>query len=98
MQPIISRKLTRWELTPSSNSDRFLKMTNKDISSDEFRPSDGVITSLSQLTKEQFHDLMTSKHPSAKKYREYARKEFEYRMKSYQSLNEFFNRVKNVSI
>ncbi len=65
-------------------------MTEKDISSEEYRPADGVITSLSQLTKEQFHELMTSKHPSAKKYRDYAKKEFEYRMKSYEQLNEFF--------
>lgn len=68
----------------------FYKMTEKDISSEEFRPADGVITSLSQLTKEQFHDLMTSNHPSAKKYRDYARKEFDYRMKSYEQLNDFF--------
>lgn len=66
-------------------------MTEKDISSEEFRPADGVITSLSQLTKEQFHDLMTSKHPSAKKYRDYARKEFDYRMKSYEQLNMFIH-------
>lgn len=74
------------------------KMTEKDISSDEFRPADGVITSLSQLTKEQLHELMTSKHPLAKKYRDYAMKEFDYRIKSYQSLNDFINRDKNVSI
>ncbi len=66
-------------------------MTEKDISSEEYSLADGVITSLSQLTKEQFHDLMTSKHPFAKKYRDYAKKEFDYWMKSYQSLNDFFN-------
>lgn len=66
------------------------KMTKNDISSDEYSPAKGTITSLSQLTKEQFHELMTSKHPSAKKYRDYAKKEFEYRMKSYEQLNEFF--------
>ena len=65
-------------------------MTENALSSEEYRPATGVITSLSQLTKEQFHDLMTSKHPSAKKYRDYARREFDYRMKSYKQINEFF--------
>lgn len=72
-------------------------MTENDISSEEYSPAEGAITSLSQLTKEQFHDLMSSDHPSAKNYRDYAMKEFEYRVKSYQSLNDFFNRDKNVS-
>ena len=67
------------------------KMTENDISSEEYSPAEGAITSLSQLTKEQFHDLMSSDHPSAKNYRDYAMKEFEYRVKSYQSLNDFFN-------
>jgi hypothetical protein len=70
-------------------------MTEKDISVDEYRPAEGTITSLSQLTKEQFHDLLSSDHPSAKKYRDYARKEFDYRIKSYQSLNDFFNHNSN---
>jgi hypothetical protein len=52
----------------------FFKMTEKDILSDEYRPAEGVITSLSQLIKEQFHNLMTSIHPSAKKYRYYSKK------------------------
>jgi hypothetical protein len=69
-------------------------MTKIEISSDGYRPAEGIIISLSQLTKEQFHDLMTSEHSSAKKYRDYARREFDYRMKSYQSLNDFFNREK----
>ena len=67
------------------------KMTENDISSEEYSPAEGTITCLSQLTKEQFHDLMSSDHPSAKNYRDYAMKEFEYRVKSYQSLNDFFN-------
>ena len=67
------------------------KMTENDISSEEYSPAEGTITSLSQLTKEQFHDLMSSDHPSAKNYRDYAMKEFEYRVKSYQSLNDFIN-------
>jgi hypothetical protein len=74
------------------------KMTENDIYLDEYSPAKSTITSLSQLTKEQFHDLMTSDHPSAKNYRDYAKKEFDYRMKSYQSLNYFLNRDKNVSI
>ena len=66
------------------------KMTENDIPTEEYSPAKGTITSLSQLTKEQFHDLLSSDHPSAKKYRDYAKKEFEYRMKSYEQLNEFF--------
>ena len=69
-------------------------MTENDISTEEFRPAEGgVITSLSQLTKEQFHELMSSVHPSAKKYRDYSMKEFEYRIKSYSALNDFLNRI-----
>jgi hypothetical protein len=68
-------------------------MTENDILLEEFRPAVGVITSLSQLTKEQFHELMSSVHPSAKKYREYTKKEFEYRIKSYSALNDFLNRI-----
>jgi hypothetical protein len=71
----------------------FKKMTENDISSEEFRPAEGVITSLSQLSKEQLHDLMSSDHPSAKKYRDYSMKEFEYRIKSYSALNDFLNRI-----
>jgi hypothetical protein len=67
------------------------KMTENDISSEEYSHAEGTITCLSQLTKEQFHDLMSSDHPSAKNYRDYAKKEFDYRFKSYQSLNDFFN-------
>jgi hypothetical protein len=74
------------------------KMTENDISSEEYSPAEGTITSLSQLTKEQFHDLMSSDHPDAKKYRDYAKLEFDLRLKSYQSLNDFFNRDKSVSI
>lgn len=66
------------------------KMTENDISSEEYLPAEGTITTLSQLTKEQFHDLMSSDHPSAKSYRDYSMKEFKFRMKSYHSLNEFF--------
>jgi hypothetical protein len=73
-------------------------MTENDIPTEEYSPAEGTITSLSQLTKKQFHDLLSSGHPTAKKYRDYAKKEFDYRMKSYQSLNDFFNRDKNVSI
>jgi hypothetical protein len=73
-------------------------MTDKEISSEEYTPAEGIITSLAQLTKEQLHDLMSSDHPSAKKYRDYSMKEFEYRNKSYQQLNEFFKQNKNVSI
>jgi hypothetical protein len=73
-------------------------MTDKEISCEEYTPAEGIITSLAQLTKEQLHDLMSSDHPSAKKYRDYSMKEFEYRNKSYQQLNEFFKQNKNVSI
>jgi hypothetical protein len=69
------------------------KMTEIDISSDEYSPAEGTITSLSQLTKEQFHDLMSSDHPDARKYRRYSKKEFEYRIKSYHSLNDYFSQI-----
>ena len=69
-----------------------------DISSDEYRPADGLITSLSQLTREQFLELISNDHPEAKKYRKYAKKEYQYRNMSYQALNDFINRDKNVSI
>ncbi len=71
------------------------KMTEIDISSEGYSPAEGTITSLSELTKEQFHDLMSSDHPSAKNYRDYAKKEFDYRVKSYQSLNDFFKHNPN---
>ena len=77
LELLFSRKLARWELTHVRNSTHFIKMTKIDISSDEYRPAEGIIISLSQPTKEQFYDLMTSKHSSAKKYRDYARREFE---------------------
>ena len=73
-------------------------MTDKEISSEEYTPAEGIITSLAQLTKEQLHDLMSSDHPSAKKYRDYSMKEFEFRNKSFQQLKEFFKQNKNVSI
>ncbi len=68
-------------------------MTEKDISSEEYSPADGTITCLSQLTKEQFHDLMSSDHTSAKNYRDYSKREFKYRMKSYQALNDFYRHI-----
>ena len=74
------------------------KMTDKEISSEEYTPAEGIITSLAQLTKEQLHELMSSDHPSAKKYRDYSMKEFEFRNKSFQQLNEFLKQNKNVSI
>lgn len=73
-------------------------MIETDTSLENFTPTPGVITSLSQLTRDQFFELISSDHPTAKKYRDYVKKEFDYRMKSYQSLNDFFNRDKNVSI
>lgn len=58
----------------------------------------GLITSLSQLTRDQFLELISCDHPEAKKYRKYAKKEYQYRNMSYQALNDFINRDKNVSI
>ena len=63
-------------------------MKNKSI--EEFTPASGVITSLSQLARDQFLELISCDHPEAKKYRRYAKKEFEYRNKSYQALNDFY--------
>jgi hypothetical protein len=66
------------------------KMTENDISSDEYRPADGLITSLSQLSREQFLELISSDHPDARKYMRYAKKEYQYRNMSYQALNDFY--------
>ena len=70
-------------------------MTEKDISSEEYSPAPGVITSLSQLTREQFLELISCDHPEAKKYRKYAKKEYQYRNMSYQALNDFLNHNSN---
>jgi 16S rRNA A1518/A1519 N6-dimethyltransferase RsmA/KsgA/DIM1 with predicted DNA glycosylase/AP lyase activity len=65
-------------------------MNEKDIPPDEFTPAPGVILSLSQLTREQFLELMSSDHPAAKDFKRYHKKEFEYRNKSYRALNDFY--------
>ena len=65
-------------------------MIKNNMTPEEFIPANDLFTSLSQLSKEQFHELMSSSHPSAKKFRKYTIKEFEYRNKSYESLNDFF--------
>lgn len=65
-------------------------MNNKDITVEEFTPAPGVIISLSQLTRAEFLELMSSDHPSAKKFRKYSLKEHEYHTKSYQALNDFY--------
>lgn len=65
-------------------------MTEEELHLEEFTPAPGVITSLSQLTREQFLELISSDHPDARKYLRYAKKEFEYRNKSYNSLNDFY--------
>jgi hypothetical protein len=65
-------------------------MTENDIPLEEFTPAPGVITSLSQLTREQFLELISSDHPDARKYRRYSNKEFHYRKKSYEALNNFY--------
>lgn len=67
-------------------------MNEKELPLDEFTPADGVITSLSQLTRAQFLELMSSDHPSAKKFRRYSKKEYFYHNASYNSLNDFFKR------
>ena len=65
-------------------------MAEKNLDSEEFTPAPGVITSLSQLTRDQFLDLISCDHPSAKKFRKYSLLEHEYRTKSNQTLNEFY--------
>ena len=79
-----------WELTLPLNSNQFYKMTEKNEESEVFTLPNGVISSLSQLTREQFLELISSDHPDARKYMRYAKKEFEYRTKSYNSLNDFY--------
>ncbi|MEY2921475.1 MAG: hypothetical protein RL108_84 [Bacteroidota bacterium] len=70
-------------------------MDTKNLPIEEFIPAEGVITSLSQLTRAQFLELISCDHPEAIKYRRYAKKEFEYRKKSYRALNDFINQIKN---
>jgi len=56
------------------------------------------ITSLSELSRKEFLDLMSSDHPSAKNYREYGEKEFKYRILSYKELNKFFKPSQNKTV
>ncbi len=65
-------------------------MNEKDISEEEFTLPPGVIKGLSDLSREQFIELMSSKHTAAKNFRKYHKKEYEYRMKAYQSLNDYY--------
>lgn len=65
-------------------------MNEKDISEEEFTLPPGVIKGLSDLTRDQFLELMSSKHPAAKDFRRYHKLEFKYRIKSNHSLNEFY--------
>lgn len=66
-------------------------MNEKDVSEEEFTLPPGVIKGLSDLTRDQFLELMSSKHPAAKDFRKYHMKEYEYRIKSNQALNEFYS-------
>jgi hypothetical protein len=65
-------------------------MDTKNLLIEEFIPAEGVILSLSQLTREQFLELMSSEHEAAKKFRKYSLKEHVYYTKSHQALNEFY--------
>lgn len=65
-------------------------MTEKDIPTEEFTLPIGTIKGLSELSREQFLELMSSKHPAAKDFRRYHKKEYEYRIKSNQALNKFY--------
>ena len=65
-------------------------MIEKDIPSDEFTLPPGTIKGLSELTRAQFLELMSSDHPAAKDFRRYHKLEFKYRIKSNHSLNEFY--------
>lgn len=78
------------ELTQSLNSTQILKMIEKDITSDEFTLPPGTIKGLSELTRAQFLELMSSDHHAAKGFRRYHKLEFKYRLKSNHSLNEFY--------
>ena len=66
-------------------------MTEKKLDSEEFTLPPGVIKSLSELSREQFLELMSSKHPTAKDFRRYHMKEYEYRITSNKALNEFYS-------
>ena len=66
-------------------------MNEKEITSDEFTLPPGTIKGLSELTRAQFLELMSSDHPAAKNFRRYHMKEYEYRIKSNKALNEFYS-------
>jgi hypothetical protein len=65
-------------------------MNDKDMSTEEFTLPPGVIKGLSELSRDQFLELMSSDHPAAKDFRKYHKLEFKYRIKSNTSLNEFY--------
>ena len=65
-------------------------MTEKKLDSEEFTLPPGVIKGLSELSRDQFLELMSSDHPAAKDFRRYHKLEFKYRIKSNHSLNEFY--------
>jgi hypothetical protein len=65
-------------------------MTEKKLDTEEFTLPTGVIKGLSDLTRDQFLELISSKHPAAKDFRRYHKLEFKYRIKSNTSLNEFY--------
>ena len=65
-------------------------MNDKDMSTEEFTLPPGVIKGVSELSRDQFLELMSSDHPAAKDFRKYHKLEFKYRIKSNASLNEFY--------
>ncbi len=51
------------------------------------------IISLSELTKEQFLELLSSDNEFARRYRRYAKLEFTFRKKSYEQINLMFKKI-----
>ncbi len=65
-------------------------MSEQNLDENEFTFAPGTYTRLSDLSREQFLELMSCNHPDAVKYRRYANKEFSYRKKCDKALNDFY--------
>ena len=78
-------------IVPSLKLNPNKKMTEKNLEEDEFYLAPGTFTRLSDLSRDQFMELMSCNHPEAVKYRRYANKEFEYRKKGDKALNSFYH-------
>lgn len=71
--------------------DPFVKLKPIFMETEDYKPRVPLKT-LSKLSKQEFHLLITSKDPLAVEWRRLHKKEFEVRLKASDVLNEFFRR------